>query len=73
MAKAKFERTKHDLNRGITISTAHVEHESARRHCAHVDCRGHADYVNNTITGEAQLQGAILGDLWRLSGPAGRG
>jgi len=46
--------------RGITISTAHVEYESATRHYAHVDCPGHADYVKNMITGAAQLDGAIL-------------
>src|SRR3569623_2342608 len=46
--------------RGITISTAHVEYESANRHYAHVDCPGHADYVKNMIPGAAQLDGAIL-------------
>jgi elongation factor Tu len=46
--------------RGITISTAHVEYETARRHYAHVDCPGHADYVKNMITGAAQMDGAIL-------------
>jgi elongation factor Tu len=46
--------------RGITISTAHVEYETANRHYAHVDCPGHADYVNNMITGAAQMDGAIL-------------
>ena len=46
--------------RGITISTAHVEYESAGRHYAHVDCPGHADYVKNMITGAAQMDGAIL-------------
>src|SRR6187549_1044266 len=46
--------------RGITISTAHVEYESATRHYAHVDCPGHADYVKNMITGAAQMDGAIL-------------
>ena len=46
--------------RGITISTAHVEYETAARHYAHVDCPGHADYVNNLITGAAQMDGAIL-------------
>ncbi len=46
--------------RGITISTAHVEYESAARHYAHVDCPGHADYVKNMITGAAQMDGAIL-------------
>src|SRR5919199_983525 len=46
--------------RGITIATAHVEYETARRHYAHVDCPGHADYVKNMITGAAQMDGAIL-------------
>ena len=46
--------------RGITISTSHVEYESANRHYAHVDCPGHADYVKNMITGAAQMDGAIL-------------
>ena len=46
--------------RGITISTAHVEYESAARHYAHVDCPGHADYVKNMITGAAQMDGAVL-------------
>src|SRR5215208_4679706 len=46
--------------RGITIATAHVEYETANRHYAHVDCPGHADYVKNMITGEAQMDGAIL-------------
>src|SRR3989344_2887124 len=46
--------------RGITINTAHVEYESAKRHYAHVDCPGHADYVKNMITGAAQMDAAIL-------------
>ena len=46
--------------RGITIATAHVEYESEKRHYAHVDCPGHADYVKNMITGAAQMDGAIL-------------
>src|ERR1700755_3173312 len=46
--------------RGITISTAHVEYETQKRHYAHVDCPGHADYVKNMITGAAQMDGAIL-------------
>src|SRR5574343_635191 len=46
--------------RGITISTSHVEYETAKRHYAHVDCPGHADYVKNMITGAAQMDGAIL-------------
>lgn len=46
--------------RGITISTAHVEYETEKRHYAHVDCPGHADYIKNMITGTAQMDGAIL-------------
>src|SRR3977135_2470535 len=46
--------------RGITIATAHVEYETSKRHYAHVDCPGHADYVKNMITGAAQMDGAIL-------------
>src|SRR3979490_1481205 len=46
--------------RGITISTAHVEYETQKRHYAHVDCPGHADYIKNMITGAAQMDGAIL-------------
>src|SRR3990167_8078042 len=46
--------------RGITIATSHVEYQSAKRHYAHVDCPGHADYINNMITGAAQMDGAIL-------------
>src|SRR6516162_10171029 len=45
---------------GITIATSHVEYESEKRHYAHVDCPGHADYVKNMITGAAQMDGAIL-------------
>ncbi len=51
----------------ITISTAHVEYETATRHYAHVDCPGHADYVKNMITGAAQMDGAILANA--LDGP----
>jgi elongation factor Tu len=49
-----------ERERGITISTAHVEYETVNRHYAHVDCPGHADYVKNMITGAAQMDGAIL-------------
>ena len=49
-----------ERERGITISTAHVEYETENRHYAHVDCPGHADYVKNMITGAAQMDGAIL-------------
>src|ERR1700680_4799908 len=49
-----------EKERGITINTTHVEYESEKRHYAHVDCPGHADYVTNMITGAAQMDGAIL-------------
>ncbi len=49
-----------EKERGITIATAHVEYETAKRHYAHVDCPGHADYIKNMITGAAQMDGAIL-------------
>ena len=49
-----------EKERGITINTAHVEYQTATRHCAHVDCPGHADYVKNMVTGAAQMDGAIL-------------
>src|SRR4026208_2231009 len=49
-----------ERERGITISTAHVEYQTEKRHYAHVDCPGHADYVKNMITGAAQMDGAIL-------------
>ena len=49
-----------EKKRGITISTAHVEYETNKRHYAHIDCPGHADYVKNMITGAAQMDGAIL-------------
>ena len=49
-----------EKERGITINTAHVEYETAKRHYAHVDCPGHADYVKNMVTGDAQMDGAIL-------------
>src|SRR5689334_21682287 len=49
-----------EKERGITIATAHVEYSTAKRHYAHVDCPGHADYIKNMITGAAQMDGAIL-------------
>ena len=49
-----------EKERGITINTSHVEYETAKRHYAHVDCRGHADYVKNLVTGAAQMDGAII-------------
>ena len=56
----KIDKAPEERARGITISTSHVEYESATRHYAHVDCPGHADYVKNMITGAAQMDGAIL-------------
>src|SRR5688500_761504 len=56
----QIDKAPEERERGITISTAHVEYESAARHYAHVDCPGHADYVKNMITGAAQMDGAIL-------------
>src|SRR6056297_2180097 len=55
-----IDKAPEERERGITISTAHVEYETPNRHYAHVDCPGHADYVNNMITGAAQMDGAIL-------------
>jgi elongation factor Tu len=56
----QIDRAPEEKARGITISTAHVEYETEKRHYAHVDCPGHADYVKNMITGAAQMDGAIL-------------
>ncbi len=56
----QIDKAPEERERGITISTAHVEYETAGRHYAHVDCPGHADYVKNMITGAAQMDGAIL-------------
>ena len=56
----EIDKAPEERERGITISTAHVEYESDNRHYAHVDCPGHADYVKNMITGAAQMDGAIL-------------
>ncbi|WP_339060639.1 elongation factor Tu [Tepidibacillus marianensis] len=56
----QIDKAPEERERGITISTAHVEYETAARHYAHVDCPGHADYVKNMITGAAQMDGAIL-------------
>ncbi len=66
MGKAQFEaydqidKAPEERERGITINTAHVEYETDKRHYAHVDCPGHADYIKNMITGAAQMDGAIL-------------
>ena len=56
----EIDKAPEEKERGITISTAHVEYETPNRHYAHVDCPGHADYVKNMITGAAQMDGAIL-------------
>ena len=55
-----IDKAPEEKERGITINTAHVEYHTAKRHYAHVDCPGHADYVKNMITGAAQMDGAIL-------------
>ncbi len=60
IAYDQIDKAPEERERGITISTSHVEYESANRHYAHVDCPGHADYVKNMITGAAQMDGAIL-------------
>ncbi len=57
---AHIDKAPEERERGITISTSHVEYETDKRHYAHVDCPGHADYVKNMITGAAQMDGAIL-------------
>ena len=56
----QIDKAPEERERGITINTAHVEYETAKRHYAHVDCPGHADYIKNMITGAAQMDGAIL-------------
>ncbi len=60
IAYDQIDKAPEEKARGITISTSHVEYESAKRHYAHVDCPGHADYVKNMITGAAQMDGAVL-------------
>ena len=60
IAYDQIDKAPEEKERGITISTAHVEYETEKRHYAHVDCPGHADYVKNMITGAAQMDGAIL-------------
>jgi len=60
VAFEQIDKAPEEKARGITISTAHVEYETANRHYAHVDCPGHADYIKNMITGAAQMDGAIL-------------
>ena len=56
----EIDKAPEEKERGITIATAHVEYETKKRHYAHVDCPGHADYIKNMITGAAQMDGAIL-------------
>ena len=56
----QIDKSPEEKARGITINTSHVEYETEKRHYAHVDCPGHADYVKNMITGAAQMDGAIL-------------
>ena len=60
MAYDQIDKAPEEKARGITINTAHIEYQTAKRHYAHVDCPGHADYVKNMITGAAQMDGAIL-------------
>src|SRR5271170_6221397 len=60
VAKASASQGRRDATKILTIATSHVEYESEKRHYAHVDCPGHADYVKNMITGAAQMDGAIL-------------
>src|ERR1700749_4484483 len=60
MAYDMIDKAPEEKERGITISTSHVEYQTPNRHYAHVDCPGHADYVKNMITGAAQMDGAIL-------------
>ena len=57
---ANIDKAPEERERGITINTAHIEYSTEKRHYAHVDCPGHADYVKNMITGAAQMDGAIL-------------
>ena len=67
----EIDKAPEEKERGITIATAHVEYETKKRHYAHVDCPGHADYIKNMITGAAQMDGAIW--WWgRMTGPCRR-
>src|SRR3974390_3342625 len=60
MAFDQIDKAPEEKERGLTIAIAHVEYETAKRHYAHIDCPGHADYIKNMITGAAQMDGAIL-------------
>jgi len=60
LAFDQIDKAPEEKERGITIATSHVEYQTEKRHYAHVDCPGHADYVKNMITGAAQMDGAIL-------------
>ena len=64
---ASIDKAPEEKARGITINTAHVEYETDKRHYAHVDCPGHADYIKNMITGAAQMDGAILEPIMKVS------
>ena len=57
---AEIDNSPEEKERGITINTTHIEYQTEKRHYAHVDCPGHADYIKNMITGAAQMDGAIL-------------
>ena len=63
MDYANIDKAPEERERGITINTAHVEYQTAKRHYAHVDCPGHADYVKNMITGAAQMDGDLVSSL----------
>ena len=69
VAYDQIDKAPEEKERGITISTAHVEYETEKRHYAHVDCPGHADYVKNMITGAAQMDGAISVSYTHLTLP----
>ncbi|MBQ6363484.1 MAG: 50S ribosome-binding GTPase, partial [Lachnospiraceae bacterium] len=60
VAFENIDKAPEERERGITINSAHIEYETEKRHYAHVDCPGHADYIKNMITGAAQMDGAIL-------------